>query len=76
MSDIADALTTQAELRDYIDELEQRIDALVKGREQARENTRYAMAQAQRMAQLLGVMEASMPPSMIGADVRQRFNRN
>jgi len=76
MSEIADALTTQAELRDYIDELEERIEALVKGRERQRANTQYAMEQTQRMAALLGVMQASMPPSMIGADVRQRFNRN
>jgi len=76
MSEIADALTTQAELRDYIDELEERIEALVKGRERQRANTQYAMEQTQRMAALLGVMQASMPPSMNGADVRQRFNRN
>lgn len=76
MSEIADALTTQAELRDYIDELEERIEALVKGRERQLANTQYAMEQTQRMAALLGVMQASMPPSMIGSDVRQRFNRN
>jgi chromosome condensin MukBEF ATPase and DNA-binding subunit MukB len=76
VSERADVLTTQAELRDYIDELEQRIEALVKGREHQRESVRYSNEQAWMMARLLGTMQASMPPSMIGADVRQRFNRN